>query len=360
MKTLLVIGLIIGAIVLLKKLKADRQQWRGPDRIRGTRQDGRQAVKENGLTGRQADRSRCRRGAAKSRNRRPGPGSVNTEVWSPATPIDFEASIARYTRWGNDILNVVEDGCLYRISQSGFPYRVRQLESGEIEVRSGGIDALDESRHRLADLLPSEPVRELGKRVRSIGEQLTRLPGYRPPMSNGILEALVGSISAQQVNLSWAATTRNRLVERYGRRHEFEDVTVWEFPSPSVLAAADPHEIRAMQFTTRKSEYVVDAATAVAEGALDYLDDDSDEAVIERIVNIRGLGRWTAEWFLARTLARPHAIAAGDLGVRKAVSRFVSQSDETVSEADVRMITADWGDGGNWGMHLLLERLSTG
>jgi 3-methyladenine DNA glycosylase/8-oxoguanine DNA glycosylase len=75
-------------------------------------------------------------------------------------------------------------------------------------------------------------------------------------------------------------------------------------------------------------------------------------------VSIRGLGRWTVEWFLARTLARPHAIAAGDLGVRKAISRFVADVDETLSEPDIRHIAEDWGDGGNWATHLLLEQLS--
>ena len=47
-----------------------------------------------------------------------------------------------------------------------------------------------------------------------------------------------------------------------------------------------------------------------------------DDDVIEAITAVRGLGRWTADWFLARNLARPRAWPAGDLGVRKAVSTF--------------------------------------
>ncbi len=285
---------------------------------------------------------------------------MTTRVWRPGSPLDLTSSIARYTRWGTDVVNVVQDDSLYRVSQSGTPYRVRQTDAGDVEVTSDSEDGYHESQHRLAETLPGTEVETLGERVPAIGEQLTTMRGYRPPMSNGTLEALVGSICAQQVNLSWAATTRNRLVERFGQCHSLNGVDVWQFPSAEVLAQANPAEIREMQFTTRKSEYVVDAAKAVAEGLLEDLEDDSDERVIERITSIRGLGRWTAEWFLARTLARPHAIAAGDLGVRKAISLFVARSDETVSEADVRMITANWGDGGNWGMHLLLERLSTG
>ena len=121
---------------------------------------------------------------------------------------------------------------------------------------------------------------------------------------------------------------------------------------------ADHAEIREMQYTTRKSEYIVDVARAVVDGTLDGLDEAPDAEVIETITSVRGLGRWTAEWYLARTLARPHAIAAGDLGVRKAVSRFVPDSDQNLAESDVRILTRDWGDGGNWGTHLLLEALS--
>ncbi len=72
---------------------------------------------------------------------------------------------------------------------------------------------------------------------------------------------------------------------------------------------------------------------------------------------IRGVGRWSADWVLARSLARPDAVAAGDLGVRKAVSYHWLGSDELLSEADVRSVVEEWGSAANWVTHLLLERL---
>ena len=284
----------------------------------------------------------------------------STTRWSPVSLIDFPASIDRYTRWGNDLATVVHEGRLIRVSASDDPYAVAQVTEDTIEVSCVGDveQALNETKFRFAESLDRTSVVSLGKRVSSVGEQLGRLPGYRPPMNGAVYESLVGSICAQQVNLTWAATTRGRLVERYGVQHEFNGVTVWKFPHADVVAEADPLEIRAMQFTTRKSEYIIEAARAVASGELDGLADASDEEVIRRITAVRGLGRWTAEWFLARTLARSDAIAAGDLGVRKAISRFVADVDENLPESDIRHITADWGDGGNWATHLLLERLA--
>ena len=281
--------------------------------------------------------------------------------WIPPAPIDLSICVARYTRWGDDVASVVAGNAFLRVSQSGDPYEVEQDADGTIVVTSDGdsTQALAEVQHRFGGTLPYTAVRELADRIPVMAEQLSALPGYRPPLHNGLLEPLVTSISAQQVNLQWATTTRNRLVEAYGTRHEMRGTTVWEFPAAEILAEANPAAIRALQFTTRKSEYIIEAAQSVATGHFDGIAEDSNERVIERIVAVRGLGRWTAEWFLARTLARPDAIAAGDLGVRKAISWFVANADEYLPEPDIRMITADWGDGGNWGTHLLLERLAT-
>ena len=60
------------------------------------------------------------------------------------------------------------------------------------------------------------------------------------------------------------------------------------------------------------------APTSISTGSREL----PDEEVTARLVAIRGLGEWTADWFLARHLARPHAWPAGDLGLRKAVAAF--------------------------------------
>lgn len=278
--------------------------------------------------------------------------------WTPGSRLDLSSSIARHTRYGPNMLNVVSGEHLYRTTTAGVPYRIRQTNSGDIEVAAprGLEQAVAESRYRLGELLPVEPLLEVAERVPAVADQLRRMPGYRPPLNPAVAEVLVTSICAQQVNMRWAATTLNRLVERYGEALELDGVRVWRFPTAERLAAADEADIRAMQLTTRKSSYIVGLARSLAAGELDGLEEDSSERVLRRITAIRGLGRWTAEWCLARCLGRPDAIAAGDLGVRKVVSRFVAGVDEVLAEPDVRAATESWGDGGNWAIHLLLER----
>ena len=73
-------------------------------------------------------------------------------------------------------------------------------------------------------------------------------------------------------------------------------------------------------FSQRKAEYVV--ALARSDLCLDALGDLPDEEVSERLTALPGIGEWTADWFLARHLARPRAWPAGDLALRKAVGAF--------------------------------------
>ena len=287
---------------------------------------------------------------------------MSTARWTPRNPIDLDASIARFVRHGADLLSAVSNGYLYRTTRDGIPYRIRQLEDGRIEVETGTDQdleaAVEESRFRLGETLPLAPVEEVADRVPAVSDQLRRMPGYRIPLNPAGLEVLVSSICAQQVNMRWANTTMSRLVRRYGTEVELFGVRWWRFPSAEKLSMADPADIRAMQFTTRKSGYIVGVAEAMATGHLTGLEEDGNETVIRRMVALRGVGRWTAEWFLARCLARADAVPAGDLGVRKVVSRYVmgAEQGEVLPEPDVRAAVESWGDGGNWATHLLLER----
>ena len=91
-------------------------------------------------------------------------------------------------------------------------------------------------------------------------------------------------------------------------------------------------------------------------GELAGLSDLPSAEVIARLTALKGVGPWTAEWALARCLARPDAVAAGDLGVQKAVGNAYLGRRATADE--VRELTEPWGQAANWATHLLLEGLS--
>jgi DNA-3-methyladenine glycosylase II len=160
------------------------------------------------------------------------------------------------------------------------------------------------------------------------------LVGFRPPLAPVPFEALVTSITAQQVSLRAAFAIRTRLIARYGDLGE----RAHAFPTRAQLAAARETDLVALGLSRRKAEYVVGLARLDLD--LDGLAALPDDEVKARLIAVRGLGEWTADWFLARHLGRPRAWPAGDLGLRKAVSAFYADgrplSTEEVRAMDTR------------------------
>lgn len=289
----------------------------------------------------------------------------------PRPPLDFDLTLQRYRLWGVDPANVYQDGAFYRVGRVGparVPFRlaaggppsrptltVTFEEADTPETRA----ALTAEVHRLLGLdadLAGFYARAAGDRV--LAPLVRRLSGLRPTLAPDPFEMLVGAIAAQQVNLAFAFRTRARLVRRFGEPFQLDGVTVYAFPGPATLAAADPGVLRRMQFSTRKAEYLVGLARVVADGGLDLaaLAEAPDDEVIARLTAVRGLGRWTAEWFLARGLGRADVCPAEDLGVRRAVEALCYRG-RSCDAARVRRRARAWRPYRSLAIHYLLTGL---
>jgi 3-methyladenine DNA glycosylase/8-oxoguanine DNA glycosylase len=230
-------------------------------------------------------------------------------------PFDFELSTGRFRAFGTDLANRLVDGVLHR-AVGGREVRIR--------AANGGVDVTpldDETRPVVLKLLGAEfelePFYRWAVERQPVIEDLTvKLAGFRPPLQPDPFEALITSITAQQVSLFSAVAIRNRLTETFGTQVG----GAWAFPTRERIAAATEAELFAVGFTRRKAEYAVGLARSELD--LDELATLDDDEVRERITAVRGLGPWTAEWFLARHLARPEAWPAGDLVLRKAADVF--------------------------------------
>jgi DNA-3-methyladenine glycosylase II len=258
-------------------------------------------------------------------------------------PYDFELSTGRYRAFGLDLANLWVDGALHRV--------VGRREVRITAARGGvQVEPLDaETRPVVRKLLGAEF--DLGAfyewaRDEPVLARLTRaLAGLRPPLAPDPFETLVTAITAQQISLHAAFSIRNRLIQRFGRRAE----QAYAFPTAQRLRRRDPEELVELGFSRRKAEYVVGlAGEKIDYAALVLL---PDEEIKARLVAIRGLGEWTADWFLARHLARPHAWPAGDLGVRKAVAAFYPDA------TDVRALGERFDPFQNLTAHYLLAGL---
>jgi DNA-3-methyladenine glycosylase II len=260
-------------------------------------------------------------------------------------PYDFELSTERFRTFGPDLANLWHEGGVLRVV-GGCEMR--------IEPAPGGVDVapLDEETEPVARAVVGadfelDPFYAWAERDDVLRELVRKLAGLRPPLAPDPYETLVSAISAQQVSLFAAFAIRNRMVERFGQR----GVYAYAFPTRERMARAHEEELTELGFSRRKAEYVL----GVARSDLDFdgLNNLSDDEVKATLTSIRGLGEWTADWFLARHLARPRAWPAGDLGLVKAASAFYA-GGRKLTIAKVRELGSRFEPFQNLSAHYLL------
>lgn len=284
----------------------------------------------------------------------------------PTSPCDLDASLASLSRFGDDLVDRWDGVRLLgtvTVHGQALPYVAvagGDRERPWLDV-TAGPEAVAEAAAVVRARFPPEPpgTTELRAADPVLGDLAERFPGVRLVLRPDLLTALIHCISAQQVNLAWASTTRRRLVERFGRRHEIRGHEVYSHDA-DLLAAASVAGLRALQFTTAKAAALIEAARAVSSGRLTLAELAvlPDREVVSRLVALRGIGTWSSEWILVRTLGRP-MVVAGDLGVRRAVGAAYLQVP-LPSPEEVRRATAHWKDAAGAAQALLLHAWAEG
>jgi DNA-3-methyladenine glycosylase II len=152
--------------------------------------------------------------------------------------------------------------------------------------------------------------------------------GSRPDPFEALARAIVG----QQLSTKAARSIWERVVETLGGA-----------ATPEAFTSADPDTLRAAGLSNSKVAYLRDLAEHVASGELDLarLAELSDEDVIADLIEIKGIGRWTAEMFLIFHLARPDVISTGDLGIRRA-AQLAYGLEELPGPTDLERIAEPW------------------
>src|SRR5213593_37416 len=289
-------------------------------------------------------------------------------VLTPDGPLDARATLARYHLWGEDPTNQVTNDAVRRVLRLGrrfVPYEVRwsgPVDDSRIAIRIPGVGASAVGAAAAAEVrrlfgldLDLVGFYRMAKADPALASLVEPLYGLRPTLAPTPFEMLVGSITAQQINLSFAFACRARLVRRFGTPVKVGRETVWAFPEPARLAAVRVRELRALKYSARKAEYIRDLARAVVSGTLDLeaLGAAESARVIEQLTALRGLGRWTADWFLARCLGRGDVCPAGDLAVRKAFVHYYGRG-RALSEDTIRRRARAWGEHQNLAVHYIL------
>lgn len=146
--------------------------------------------------------------------------------------------------------------------------------------------------------------------------------GLRLVSIPNLFEALCWGIIGQQINLTFAYKLKRKLVERYGKKIDHENQSYYLFPSSAELLKASITELREMQFSQKKAEYLIGLARIfeageISEARLKVMPLLKDRQ--KALTDIRGIGIWTANYALMKAFREPSCIPYGDAGLLNAL-----------------------------------------
>ena len=136
-----------------------------------------------------------------------------------------------------------------------------------------------------------------------------------------LFEALCWSIIGQQINLTFAYKLKRKITEAFGTKLTYKNSNYYLFPSPEIVANLQVSDLMPMQFSTRKAEYLIEIAKQfVSQNISKFkLEQVTTPEAIKALVSIRGIGEWTANYALMKSLKRLECVTYGDVGLYNAL-----------------------------------------
>jgi DNA-3-methyladenine glycosylase II len=187
-----------------------------------------------------------------------------------------------------------------------------------------------------------------------------RFRGLKPPRFPSVFEGLVNAIACQQLSLTAGIWVLNRLAEKCGPTAHSDGPVQHGFPQPADILRLNPDSLRTLGFSFAKARSLLELAHTAEAGQLEReeLNKLNDDQVMERLMNLRGIGRWTAEYALLRGLGRIDVFPGDDVGARNRLAQWLGRDGPMDYEA-VRHAVRRWHPySGFVYFHLLLEGLS--
>jgi DNA-3-methyladenine glycosylase II len=181
-----------------------------------------------------------------------------------------------------------------------------------------------------------------------------RFLGFKPPRFLTLFEALTNGITCQQLSLTVGIILINRLVEHYGRDLHGRRA----FPEPNDIKSADPEQLVRLGYSHNKARSLIDLAQAICDNPFQpaALEQASDQDALASLQQLRGIGRWTAEYVSLRGLGRTNIFPGDDVGARNNLERWLGLRKPLTYDSAQRVLKKWAPYGGLIYFHLLLDQ----
>jgi DNA-3-methyladenine glycosylase II len=198
------------------------------------------------------------------------------------------------------------------------------------------------------------------KHDNNLGPVVKKYIGFKPPRFASVFEAAVNGICCQQLSLTVGIILLNRLATACSQSITNNGMQLYAFPKPDEIRKLRMSQLQKLGFSSNKARALLELAINVIDNKveLEKLETLDDQTAIKQMLELRGLGRWTAEYVLLRGLGRVQIYPGDDVALQKGLKRWLKLRGKMDYRA-VQDVMSKWKPyGGMIYFHLLLERLS--
>jgi DNA-3-methyladenine glycosylase II len=268
-------------------------------------------------------------------------------------PFRFDACLKWLNKRNQEIMYEVAEKCVYILipTAEGAVLSVIEEAPDGVKVTFPGAAATTNSKAQAANFVTEWfdmdkdilPFYQLAGQDSILNPLIRKFKGMRIVGIPDLFEALTWAIIGQQINLTFAYKVKRRFIENYGEQITFQGRRFWLFPRPDRVAELKPAELRELQFSMRKAEYIIGIAKLIRDGELSKvkLQQLDPESLKKELMAIRGVGNWSADYVRMKCFRQPDAFPVADVGLHNALKTQLGWDRKPTIE-EIEELAAHW------------------
>lgn len=272
----------------------------------------------------------------------------------PPKEFDFQECLVFLNRSNQELLHQMKDGHIYKLLKIDESLILVKLgyENHMIKVEFPYHQPSEESCRKVAEYvwkwfdLDSDLAGfyEMATKDKVLNKMAQQYYGLRILCIPDLFEALIWAIIGQQINLTFAYTLKRRLIEHFGESLTVNGDTFWLFPSYKKIASIDLEDLKKLQFTGRKAEYIIGIANSMKNGEItkeSLLLQQDNQKIVKSLTAIRGIGPWSADYVMMKCFHSITSFPIGDVGLQNALKICLGMERKPTVE-EMKKLAENW------------------
>jgi DNA-3-methyladenine glycosylase II len=256
----------------------------------------------------------------------------NTFTIQTPEEFSFEECLAFLERSSDEVLHVINNGRILKLLEIKSEFVLIRLNSGKNLIE---VEVLNHTLNKVLQAMITNFIKDwfdlrtelkpfyiLGKQDKVMKNLINQYYGLRIIGIPNLFEAISWAIIGQHINLRFAYILKKRFVKKYGLKFLHKGSCYYMFPSSETVAPLEIDDLTKLQFTRKKAEYIIDISKMILNGYLSremFLQEKEIDKVMNKLLQIKGVGNWTANYVIMKCLNYKSAFPSEDVGLHNAI-----------------------------------------